>query len=374
MPRKKRIATVRKKSSLKNKAKKKPGRKKGKKTSSLLLVKSLNGPIISPDSGNGWESWQTFNAGAVLLEERVHFLYRAIGEDAISRLGYAVSSDGFKIDERLIHPAYEHPLADKNSFFHVFSFVSGGSFGGCEDPRLVRVGKEEKLYLTYTACDQGLRMTLTSIKLNDFLKKKWLWKRPVFISPPGQVHKNWVIFPEKIKGRYCVLHSLNPKISVDYFDNLDFDGHTHINSFYDPIPKGKHWAWENWIRGAGPTPLKTKEGWLLFYHAQSYKDPGKYKVGAMILDLEDPTKVLYCCKEPVIESSELYENNGYKPGVVYASGAVIKDGLLLVYYGASDSHVCVAYTDLEEFLKSLKKEIKPKLTRTILKKKLKNDS
>jgi predicted GH43/DUF377 family glycosyl hydrolase len=359
----------RKKGSPKKKSKKKPGKQKRKKTSSLFLVKSLNGPIISPDAENAWQAWQTFNAGVILLEDRVHFLYRAIGGDAISRLGYAVSSDGVKIDERLPQAVYEHPLADSNSSFHIFSFVSGGSFGGCEDPRPVRVNKEDTLYLTYTACDQGLRIVLTSIKIEDFLNKKWLWKQPVFISPPGQVHKNWVIFPEKIKGRYAILHSLNPKISVDYFDSLEFDGQTYINSHYNPIPQGSHWTWEGWIRGVGPPPLKTKEGWLVLYHAQARHDPGKYKVGAMLLDLEDPSKVLHCSKEPIIEASKLYENNGYKPGVVYASGAVVKDGLLLVYYGAADSYVCVAYADFEEFLKVLKKETKPKLARRSLERK-----
>ena len=333
------------------------------------MVKSLNGPIISPDGQNGWQSWQTFNAGAVLIENKVHFLYRAIGQDAISRLGYAASSDGFKVEERMDQPAYEHSLAGGNLSFYIFSFVSGGSFGGCEDPRPVRVGQEDNIYLTYTACDQGLRMTLTSIKVNDFLNKKRLWKRPVFISPPGQVHKNWVIFPEKINGRYAILHSLNPRISIDYFDSLNFDGKTYINSHYSPTPQGDHWTWEDHVRGVGPPPLKTQDGWLLFYHAQSKKDPGKYKVGAMLLDLQDPTKVLHCSKEPIVEANTFHENNGYKPGVVYASGAVIKDGLLLLYYGAADSYVCVAYANLEEFLRALKEEIKPKLSRIPLKKK-----
>lgn len=171
------------------------------------LTKLPEGPIISPKAKNGWEAWQTFNPGVILLENRVHFLYRAIGEDAISRLGYAVSSDGFKIDERLPYIVYEHSPIDTSSY-NFFSFISGGSFGGCEDPRPVRVNNEETIYMTYTAChDQELRIALTSIKVDDFLNKKWQWKKPEFISPPGQVHKNWVIFPEKINGSYAILHS-----------------------------------------------------------------------------------------------------------------------------------------------------------------------
>ncbi|MEN4017768.1 MAG: hypothetical protein PQ975_04175 [Methanobacterium sp.] len=339
------------------------------------LTKLPEGPIISPQAKNGWEAWQTFNPGVILLENRVHFLYRAIGEDAISRLGYAVSSDGFKIDERLPYTVYEHSPTDTFSY-NFFSFTSGGSFGGCEDPRPVRVNNEETIYMTYTAfCDQGLRIALTSIKVEDFLNKKWRWKKPVYISPPGQVHKNWVIFPEKINGSYAILHSLNPQISIDFFDDLEFDGKTYINSVHDPEPKGSHWNWESRIRGTGTPPIKTQDGWLIIYHGEDRRDPGKYKVGAMLLDLEEPTRVLHCTKKPILEADKLYENIGFKPGVVYATGAVVKDDTLLIYYGGADSSVCVAYSDLEKFLTTLKEDIKPELKAQPLKKKEdKNDN
>ena len=76
----------------------------------LSLVKPVENPLISPRPENGWESWQTFNPGAVLLDEKIHFLYRAIGHDGVSRLGYANSNDGLKINQRLSNPAYEHKL------------------------------------------------------------------------------------------------------------------------------------------------------------------------------------------------------------------------------------------------------------------------
>jgi len=334
-----------------------------------ILNKLPEGPIISPKGRNGWEAWQTFNPGVILLENRVHFLYRAIGEDAISRLGYAVSNDGFKIHERLPYTVYEHSPTDTFSY-NLFSFTSGGSFGGCEDPRPVRVNNEETIYMTYTAFyDQGLRIALTSIKVEDFLNKKWQWKKPVYISPPGQVHKNWVIFPEKINGSYAILHSLNPQISIDFFDDLEFDGKTYINSVHDPEPKGSHWNWESRIRGTGTPPIKTQDGWLIIYHGEDRHDPDKYKVGAMLLDLEEPSRVLYCTKKPILVADKLYENIGFKPGVVYATGAVVKDDTLLIYYGGADSSVCVAYSDLEKFLTTLKEDIKPELKAQALKKK-----
>ena len=190
------------------------------------------------------------------------------------------------------------------------------------------------------------------------MSKKWKWKLPVLISPPGEVHKNWLIFPEKINGKYAILHSINPDTQIEYVDSLDFDDADYIKSFHGGGQRKG--CWDKWVRGAGTVPIKTRAGWLVFYHAMD-NDWSKYKVGAMLLDLDDPTKVLARAKEPVLEPSEVYENSGFKSGVVYASGAVVKDGRLFVYYGGADSYVCAAYADLEEFLQALAVGARPKL-------------
>ena len=283
------------------KDKKGAGRKRVKKPSAArALVKAEENPIISPKPENEWEASQTFNPGVILLKGKIHFLYRAVGKDGISRFGYASSNDGFFIDERLSYPVYEHQIKQRS--FNIFSYFSGGSWGGAEDPRIVRINGEDRLCMTYTACDQGLRVAFTSIKVDDFLNKKWRWKPPILLSPPGEVHKNWVIFPEKIKGKYAILHSISPEILIDYFDSLDFDETTHIDSFHDNAPRKN--CWDKWLRGVGPVPVKTKDGWLVFYHAMD-DDWSKYKVGAMLLDLDEPTKILARSKGPVLEPREI---------------------------------------------------------------------
>jgi predicted GH43/DUF377 family glycosyl hydrolase len=335
-----------------------------KHTIKTILVKHDENPIILPNRENGWEAWQTFNPGVILLDDKIHFLYRAIGEDGISRLGYAVSSDGFHIDDRLSHPVYEHKTKDRT--YTLYSYFSGGSWGGAEDPRIVRVDNEETVYVIYTACDNGLRVGLTSIKIDDFLNKRWQWKPPVLVSPSGEVHKNWLIFPEKIHDKYAILHSIRPNIQIEYVDSLDFDDTTYIHSSYGGAPRKR--CWDKWLRGAGAPPLKTRDGWLLFYHAID-GDWSKYKVGVMLLDIDDPTKIRYRAKKPVLEPTEFYENNGYKSGVVYVSGAAVKNGNLLVYYGCADNYVGVAYADLNEFVEALKKDTNPTLRVKTLKKK-----
>lgn len=352
------IKKIMKKFSPKKKAK--AAKRRRKSISALALVKSVENPILSPTSEHEWEAWQTFNPGAILLNGNVHFLYRAIGHDGISRFGYAASGDGFSIDERLPYPVYEHKATRRE--FSVYSYVSGGSWGGAEDPRIVRVDEEDNLYMTYTACSGGLRVALTSITLQDFLDKRWKWKPPVFISPPAEVHKNWVIFPEKINGKYAMLHSISPEILIEYVDSLEqFDGAPYIKSYYNGEMRKN--CWDGWVRGVGPVPIKTKYGWLVFYHAMHANDFSKYRVGAMLLDLHDPTNILARSPEPVLEPDQLYEHNGFKAGVVYASGAVVKDGNLLIYYGAADSYVGVAYAPFEEFIDQLRREIKPALQR-----------
>jgi len=327
------------------------------KTASSALNRIEENPIILPSPENNWEAWQVFNPGVILLTDKIHFIYRAIGEDGISRFGYASSNDGCTINERLSYPVYAHQIT--TSLLNYYSFVSGGSFGGAEDPRLTRVDEEDRIYMTYTACDEGLQMALSSIKISDFFAQRWRWKQPVLISRPGETHKNWVIFPEKINGKYAILHSISPEISIAYRDNLEFERGEYIKSYYNGKNKDQN-GWEKWIRGAGAPPLKTDRGWLLFYHAMD-GSLDKYKVGAMLLDLNDPTKVIYRSSKPILEPEKDYENNGFKAGVVYISGAVIKDGEVLVYYGASDSYVSMARANLEEFLDKLTKQVEPKL-------------
>ena len=336
---------------------------KNNQINDIELIK-LSAPLISPNLENDWESWQTFNPGAILLNGKVHLLYRAIGEDGLSRLGYCASNDGLRLSNRLPYPVFEHCC--KNTP-HFDSYSSGGSWGGCEDPRIVRIGDEDTLYLTYTSFSNGIRVGLSSIKIKDFENKKWNWTTPKLISPENEIHKNWVIFPEKINGKYAILHSINPEILIDYIDNLNFKNNKTLKSKY--VRKERKKGWDSIIRGAGPPPIKTKEGWLLFYHAMDKNDYGKYKVGAMILDIKDPTKILYRSKKPVIEPKEYYEMDGFKGGVVYASGAVIKDDKLLVYFGGADNYVCLAYADINNFLKALKTDSNPQLKHKMIKKK-----
>jgi len=329
-----------------------------------------NNPIIKPKEENNWETKATFNPAALYTQDKIHLVYRAIGTNDVSVLGYASSRDGFNIKERLNYPIFLNRRGGKNIYNKdkseksPISYISGGGGeGGCEDPRITLI--DDTVYLTYTSFDGwgSLRMALTSISLKDFLDHEWNWEKPIMISPPGEIHKNWVLFPEKINGKFAVLHSISPDISIEYLEDLKPKKEKrYIKSFFSSVANlGR---WDSKIRGAGPPPIKTSKGWLLLYHAMDvFSDPDKYKLGAMLLDLKNPQKIIARSKEPILEPNEDYENDGWKAGVSYSCGAVKKGNKLLIYYGGADTVTCVAGTNLNIFVKELLETGKPKINK-----------
>jgi predicted GH43/DUF377 family glycosyl hydrolase len=175
----------------------------------------------------------------------------------------------------------------------------------------------------------------------------------VLISKPGVINKNACIFPERINDKYVVFHRVFPDILVDLLDNLDFDGKSKwLDAKYCIKPRISFW--DSRKVGAGAPPIKTDKGWLFIYQAVDDLDPlYHYKIGAMLLDLDNPIKVLARCKVPILEPRASYEINGWKSGVVYPCGATTIKNRLFVYYGASDKVTCVATVDLEQFLERL---------------------
>lgn len=332
------------------------------KTYYLKMQKFAENPIIKPIREHSWESKATFNAAAIYEDEKVHFLYRAIGDKDVSVLGYASSSDGLHIDERSSEPVYiptqpfecpeQTPL-----HFTASHFISGGGYGGCEDPRITKI--DDRLYMTYVAFDgwNPPRVALTSIKVDDFLNKNWCWEKPKLISRPGEVNKNACILPEKIKNKYVVFHRVFPNILIDFVDDLDFSD--YLEGKFVIEPRKNHW--DSLKIGVGAPPLKTKDGWLLIYQSVGYQDRGRYKIGAMLLDAKNPAKVLCRTNQPIIEPTEKYENEGHKSGVAYPCGATIVRDRLYVYYGGADTVVCAASKDLHTFLHQLKSSHVPKL-------------
>ncbi|MFA6300738.1 MAG: hypothetical protein WC609_00090 [Candidatus Paceibacterota bacterium] len=312
------------------------------------FYRSLNNPIIVPNKTNSWEAKATFNPGALRIRGATHILYRALSEDNTSSIGYAKSEDGFFINERSEHPIYV-PRED----FELKKVAGGNS--GCEDPRLTKIGKT--IYMCYTAFD-GIgppRVAITSIPEKDFLRKNWQWEKPIIITPAGFDDKDTCIFPEKTNGKYFILHRVGDVMCGDYIKGLNFK--TQIVKKCTRIIGPRLNSWDSLRVGISAPPIKTKHGWLLLYHGIS-KSRHTYRVGALLLDLNDPAIILARSADPIFEPEELYEKNGIVNNVVFPCGMVERDNILYIYYGGADTVVGVATMELKVILKALTRDIK----------------
>jgi len=310
--------------------------------------RSPKNPIITPNKNNAWEAQATLNPAALRIKNRTYILYRALSADNTSSIGYASTKDGVTIDERQTAPIYI-PKED----FELKKIAGGNS--GCEDPRLTKAGKI--IYMCYTAFD-GIgppRVAITSITEKNFLDKNWQWEKPILITPAGLDDKDTCILPEKTKGKYLVLHRVGDEICGDYIKSLNFKKET-INKCIRIIGPRKN-MWDSLKVGISAPPIKTKHGWLLLYHGIS-KNHHTYRIGFVLLDLNDPAIVLARTTDPVFEPEEQYERVGLVNNVVFPCGMVEKDGLLYIYYGGADTVVGVATMELDIIIRALTRNIK----------------
>ena len=304
----------------------------------LKLIRFNRNPILTPREGQTWEADGVFNPGAVNAEGAIHVLYRAVDANRVSRMGYARTLNGTDFTFRSLHPVLE-PSAEWEEF-------------GCEDPRITPI--DGSFLVTYTAFSRrGTRLALSSTK--DFMS----FEKHGLVGPDVD-DKDFVLFPERVNGKVVMLHRLDSKIQIASFDNLGALGdsqkfwseyQTHVNSFEVISPKYK---WEEWKVGIGPPPIKTNRGWLVFYHGVNAQRI--YRVGAALLDLDNPSKTLARTSEPILEPEMDFEKRGIVPNVVFPSGGVILNGDLLVYYGGADKVSCVAKTPIDDFLDELETE------------------
>ncbi len=287
----------------------------------LKLKRHPLNPILSPVPEHLWENKFVFNCAVTYDGELFHMLYRAQGQDMVSRLGYAVSTDGIHFN-RLEKP--------------VFSPANRMEIYGVEDPRITKIGDE--YYILYTAYSPiGVRISMASTK--NFIT----WKRYGVVIPDVN-NKDAALFPEKINGKYVMLHRIEPDIWLAYSDDL-------INwTDYVSIAKPRKDSWENLKIGAGAPPIKTPYGWLLLYHGVEDAPRPIYRLGFMLLDLNDPRIVLKRTEEPILEPEEDWEIFGGVPNVVFSDAMVEYNGEYYVYYGAADNYIALATISVEEVM------------------------
>jgi predicted GH43/DUF377 family glycosyl hydrolase len=192
-------------------------------------------------------------------------------------------------------------------------------------------------------------IAMTSITVADFKKRKWNWKKAVLVTKDGVDDKDGCLFPEKVDGKYFLFHRINNTIVGDFGKTPEFKERNDFKNI--PILYPREGMWDSVKVGISVPPIKTQKGWLLLYHGVSHRS--RYRIGAVLLDLKDPTKVLARSTDPIFEPREAYEISGEVGYVVFPCGAVVKGGNLLIYYGGADKVVDIAEVSLKKLLDTL---------------------
>jgi len=246
----------------------------------------------------------------------------------ISHLRLLFSDDGVKFSESEEYPS-------------IFGEGEYESYG-IEDCRVSKI--DDIYYLTYTMVSSngvgvGLRTT-----------KDWknFEKKGMIFSPHN---KDCAIFEEKINGKYYALHRpSSPELGGNYIWLSESPDSVHWGN-HKCIAKTRVGKFDSKRLGAGAAPIKTEKGWLEIYHGATSEN--RYCLGAILLDLNDPSKVIARSSEPIMEPVAEYEQTGFFGNVVFTNGHIVDGDTIIMYYGASDEFVCQAKFSIKEILKTL---------------------
>ena len=319
-------------------------------------------PVLRP-GGPGWRKVVTFNPGVILYEGKVYLFERAAGSLHPFQccIGLQASEDGKNFtrigDQPVLTPA-----------------MLGYPYGSLQDTRVVRI--EEYFYMTYAlrpysyncypngqalpgystpdypGYDTG---TFNNITRSGIARSQDLvhWENIGFTTPEDIDDRNNILFPGKIEGKFVLLrrpmvgkNGSKPSIWISYSEDLTC--WTAPEILATPT-----YEWEQGKIGGSAPPMRTAEGWLMFYHAVDQTHT--YRVGAMLLDLDDPEKVIARSRDFLMEPEEYYEKTGLViPNVIFPTGNFIKDGGIHLYYGCADTCIGYASLALDELLEYLK--------------------
>lgn len=294
----------------------------------------VNVPVLEPDETGAWkvqvhtlsltdERYDFSDPRKVLDKSEGAYVYLT----SISHLRLARSRDGihFTVDEE----PFIRPDGELEAF-------------GTEDARITQLG--DTFYINYTAVSSnGITTALAVTRDFRTVEKKGI----IFVTENRDV----AIFPEKIHDKYYALTRPVPRQIGKA--QIWVAASTDLYHWGEHLPlKLPRYAWDRARNGGGAVPIKTDKGWLVFYHGADCVS-NRYSMGAALLALDDPHKILAVSDTPVLEPEAPYETEGFYPNVVFSCGAFLQGDVVHMYYGAADRCMALAYAPLSEIWKAM---------------------
>ena len=296
-------------------------------------------------SGNPIIGWnpvgrvaRVFNSAAIPYEGGFVGVFRADHRNGRADLHFGRSADGihWDLEPEVIPWQDESGRPKPNSYGY--------------DPRLLKI--EDTYYITWCDDFPGASIGLGRTKdFRTFIKME---------NPLMPFNRNGVLFPRRIGGLYALLsrpsdsgHTPFGDIVLSYSPDLTYWGRHRL-----VMSRGGQGWWQSTKIGAGPVPIETTEGWLLFYHGVTTTCNGYvYSTGAALLDLDDPSRVLYRTRDYLLTPEKEYETAGFVPNVAFPCAAIADapTGRIALYYGAADTYTALAFCQVDELLDYLKR-------------------
>jgi len=300
-----------------------------------VLWRSSKNPILGRNPVRNGS--RVFNSAVTNFKSGFVGVFRVDHKDGRPQLHVGFSEDGF--NWKLREEDIEWVSESGKPFPTFYAY----------DPRLVRI--EDTYYITFCTDDHGPTIGVGMTK--DFER---FTRLPNAFVP---FNRNGVLFPKKINGKYLMLNRPSDMGHTPFGDIFlsESDDMIHWGNHRWVMGRSSHNWWENLKIGTGPVPLQTSEGWLLIYHGVTLTCNGYvYSFGGALLDLKDPSKVLYRCKDYLMTPEADYETCGFVPNVVFPCALLCDPSTnrVAIYYGAADTHVAVAFGYLDEIIDYVK--------------------
>lgn len=292
-----------------------------------LFQRSPENPILEPkDMPMACKA--VCNPGAVEFGEEILLLLRVINDHDRSSLVVARSRDGVKDWQIESEPL----LKPEGDWYDEW---------GCEDPRVTYVADRNEyviVYVGYSRFGAGVCLATTT----DF---KTVARLGMVLHP---YNKDAALFPERIHGKYRLLHRPTMAPLEDIWIS-ESDDLIHWGKPFNVLQESDRPGWQGGKIGAGAPPYKGIHGWILVYHGvERTDDHWLYRTGIAVLDFDDPQNVVRAWPEWVFSPQEPYEFDDRGQGIVFPTGMICRNGTIMLYYGAGDRSVCLATADLEQ--------------------------